>query len=164
MSQFRFRLAALQRYREHLRDVCRQQLADLLSRDAELVQRRDAFLEQRAWLLSEMRDLQQQSSLNVDQQATRRYHAGQLVADARQAETQRQQLMELIATCRQRLVLADQGVKVLEKLEGKQLQEFDFRQEQHEAREREETWQAAKLIEGRPSSGATQTTDFGAIP
>jgi hypothetical protein len=147
MAQFRFRLAALQRYREHLRDVCRQQLAELLAKDAALVQQRDAYLEQRTGTLREMRDLQQRTQLDVDQQAARRYHAGQLVVDARLIEWQRQQLAELIAASRQKLVLADQSVKVLEQLSDKQRQEFDYRQEHVEARLSEEAWQAGKLIE-----------------
>jgi flagellar export protein FliJ len=146
MPQYHFRLAALQRYREHLRDVCRQELAALLAQDAALAQQRDEFLRRRTELLAEMRDLQQQASLNVDHAASRRYHAGQLAADARLAEWRRQQLAALVAACRQRLVLADQGVKVLERLSDKQRTEFEAEQEKQESRQREEIWQAGQLV------------------
>jgi flagellar biosynthesis chaperone FliJ len=146
MPQFRFRLAALQRYREHLRDVCRQQLAALLAQDAALVEQRDESLRQRTEMLRELRDLQQRPALNVDQAAARRYHAGQLAADARTTEWRRQQLAGLIAACRRRLVLADQGVKVLEQLSEKQRTQFEAEQEKQEARQREELWQAGQLV------------------
>uniref|UniRef100_A0A7C4LK87 Flagellar FliJ protein n=1 Tax=Schlesneria paludicola TaxID=360056 RepID=A0A7C4LK87_9PLAN len=140
-----FRLAALQRYREHLRDVLRQQLADLLSRDAALTRQRDDCLERRAEMLRQMRDLQQRPTLEIDAAALRRYHASQLTAEARRLEVERQQLAGLIAACRQRLILADQGVKVLEKLADRQREEIERSREHKEAREREEAWQAGQF-------------------
>jgi hypothetical protein len=145
MAQFHFRLAALQRYREHLRDVCRQQLAELLARDAALEQQRDELLRQRSTNLHEMHELQQQPRLDVDPAAARRYHAGQLAAEANRVEWQRLQLGGLLTACRQRLVLADQGVKVLEQLSDKQRLEFETQQEHRESRQREEVWQAGQL-------------------
>jgi len=147
MPQFQFRLAALQRYREYLRDVVRQQLAELVARDAALAAQRDDVLTRRASTLHEMHELQQQSPLDVDQAAARRYHAGQLAVEARGLEWQRQQLAGLVSACRQRLVLADQGVKVLEKLADRQRQEFDRALERQDTRQRDEAWQAVQLVQ-----------------
>lgn len=149
MPAFRFRLQSLLQYRESRRDLCRQFLAQLLEQDAELVRRRDAFLAERAAVLEQMADLQSQSPISVDQVASRRYRAGQLAMDARRVELEREQLGQQIALCRQALVKADQGVKVLEQLAEKQQEEFLAHLERQEARAREEAWQAGRLIRDR---------------
>jgi len=146
MTQFQFKLAVLQRYREHLRDVIRQELAELLARDAELARERDDALERRFETIHQMQQLQQQAALNVDQTAARRYHAGQLTAEAFDADMRRQQLVPPIAACRDRLIRADQSVKVLEQLADKQRREFESRLERTEERQREEAWQAGQLV------------------
>jgi hypothetical protein len=168
MPRFRFSLAAVQRYREHLRDVVRQELAQLLARDATLIEQRDEFLRHRAdniremqildeFLrhradnIREMQILQQQARLDVDQTAARRYHSAQLTSEASRVEWQRQQLSTVIANCRERLIRADQSVKVLDQLEEKQRAGFTQVMEAQEARDCEEAWQAGQL---RRASGA----------
>lgn len=142
MTGFTFRLAAVLRYREQQRDALRQELTALLIREAELIRQRNQRLEQRAELLRQMSTLQQQPRWEIDPTAARRYHATHLLGEVRQLEWQRQQLTEQIMNCRQRLVLADQKVKVLEKLAQRQREEFEKQRELTETREREEAWQA----------------------
>jgi flagellar export protein FliJ len=142
---FRFRLQSLLNYREHRRDLCRQRLADVLAEDAELIRQREAVLAARGELLNQLQALQQQPRLEVDPMAARRYHAGQLAAEAARLQQSREQLAVRIAQCRQELIQADQAVKVLEQLADKQRQEAADDQERRESREREEIWQAGQL-------------------
>ncbi|HUQ69433.1 MAG TPA: hypothetical protein VM165_07925 [Planctomycetaceae bacterium] len=142
---FHFRLQSLLNYREHLRDLCRQRLAEVLAADAELVRQREAVLTTRGEMLTQLQNLQQQPRLDVDQAAARRYHAGQLAVEAARLQAARETLAEQIAQRRQEVVLADQGVKVLEQLADKQRQAAAEDQERREGREREEIWQAGQL-------------------
>jgi hypothetical protein len=144
---FRFPLQSLLNYRDHLRTLCRQRLAEVLAEDAELVQRRDATVAAREEMLVQLQQLQQQRRMDVDQAAARRYHAGQLAAETIRLECQRAQLADRIAQYRQALILADQGVKVLEQLADKQRQAHAEDQERRESREREEIWQAGQLTQ-----------------
>ena len=145
MAQFRFRLQALQQYREHQRDLCRQLLAEALHEESELLRRRDLLTREREQILTEMGALELERRVNVDQAAARRYHAAQLQADVRQIDADRQRLAQRIQLCRQALSKADQGVKVLEKLAEKQKLEFLQGVEKAESREREEGWQSGRI-------------------
>jgi flagellar biosynthesis chaperone FliJ len=140
-----FRLQALLTYREHLRDLCRQKLAELLAAEADLVQQRQAVLTRREQMLTELQDLLTRPQVDVDQAAARRYHAGQLAAEAARLAAERERLAAGIAEARQLLVKADQGVKVLEQLADKQRAEARLDLDRRESREREEIWQAARL-------------------
>ena len=98
--------------------------------------------------LTEMRDAQQPGALvDVDMVVTRRYRAGQLTAELLAAAQQRRELADQISLCRQALVKADQGVKVLERLSEQQLAEFLQLEEKKASREREEIWQAGRFRE-----------------
>lgn len=146
MARYQFRLAALQKYRESLRDQCRQILAQWLQRDAAAIAEQQRLTAEREQQLSEIRDAQQSGNqVNVDKIVTRRYRAGQLTAELLAVAQQRQQLAIQISLCRQALVKADQGVKVLERLSEHQLAEFLQVEEAKASREREEIWQAGRL-------------------
>lgn len=145
---FQFRLAALLKYREKLRDQCRQVLAQWLQRDADLTVEQQILETERELQLAEM--LSEQTStaaIQVDRLASRRYRAGQLSAELSVLAERRRELAGQIALCRQALVKADQGVKVLEQFSDRQRAEFQAAQEKHEAREREEAWQAGQWLE-----------------
>lgn len=145
MARYQFRLAALQKYRESLRDQCRQILAQWLQRDAAAIAEQQRLTAEREQQLSEIRDAQQLGNqVNVDKIVTRRYRAGQLTAELLAVAQQRQQLAVQISLCRQALVKADQGVKVLERLSEHQLAEFLQVEEAKASREREEIWQAGR--------------------
>ncbi|HET6423832.1 MAG TPA: hypothetical protein VFG20_09130 [Planctomycetaceae bacterium] len=167
MPRFQFRLQSLLTYRESRRDLVRQYLAQMLAKDHELETERQAILDQRTALLIEMQALQQAQQLNVDHAASRRFHAGQLSLEAELIAQQRQRLGEQIAQCRQALTKADQNVKVLEQLSEKQLAEFLVQDEQRQAKQREDAWQAGKLAQAawkRPGSFDEFSLDEGNQP
>ncbi len=147
MPRFQFRLQSLLNYRESRRDRVRQYLAQMLVKDQELEAQRQDILDERTAVLAEMQQLQQAVTLNVDQAAARRFHAGQLTIQAEIVAQQRQRLGEQIAQCREALVKADQNVKVLEQLHEKQLAEFSATDEQRQSKQREDAWQAGKLAQ-----------------
>lgn len=144
MARFQFRLASLLKYRENLRDQCRQVLAQWLQRDADLFAEQQALEQEREQQLGEMRSEQSDSTrLSVDKVMARRYRAGQIAVELSALAERRRELAVQISLCRQALVKADQGVKALEQLAEKQWQEFLETEEKHQSREREEIWQAA---------------------
>lgn len=148
MARFQFRLAALQKYRESLRDQCRQILAQWLQREAAVIAEEQRLTEERAQQLAEMREAQQAGKpLQVDHVAARRFRAGQITSELAAVAEQRQELAKQLDLCRQALIKADQGVKVLDRLSEKQLAEFLETEEKQAAREREEIWQAGRFRE-----------------
>ena len=66
----------------------------------------------------------------------------QLSGNLGEIDGRRADLAGQIVLCRQALVRADQAVKSLEKLAGKQQAEFIYHEERGETRALEETWQA----------------------
>lgn len=143
MARFQFRLASLLKYRESLRNQCRQMLAQWLARDAELIAEQRSLEQERERQLSEMRSEQSDASrLSVERLIARRYRAGQISADLSSLAERRRAVTEQVSLCRQALVKADQGVKALEQLADKQFAEFLLTDEQRQAREREEIWLA----------------------
>lgn len=148
MARYQFRLASLQKYRESLRDQCRQILAQWLQRDALMIAEQQRLTSERERQLAEMRDAQQSGTLvDVDKVVARRYRAGQLTAELAATDRQRKELAVQISLCRQALVKADQGVKVLERLSEHQLADFLRLEESKASREREEIWQAGRFRE-----------------
>ncbi len=139
-----FKLAPLQRYREHQRDLCRQLLAQAIADDATLRAQQDELTASREQLLAEIAAMQQQQRLNVGEAAARRYHAARLQGQVQAITIQREDVARRIQLCRQTLVKADQGVKVLEKLEEQARTAAEQLREHKESREREEAWQAGK--------------------
>jgi flagellar protein FliJ len=124
MAKFNYRLATLQRLRELERD-------ELKSRLAEAIQAQAILDEQLRQLQAEVDTLQQLrrtsltgGSINVNQLlAAQRYHQVLLGQQA----TMRQQAQLLAAEADRRraaVVEADRGVKVLEKLRDRRLEEF----------------------------------------
>lgn len=145
MPRFQFRLAALQTYRESLRDQCRQVLAQWLQRDAALVDELQRLDTEREQQLEEIRGEQMGTArMGIDRMSARRYRAGQLTAEMQGVQEQRQTIAVQISLCRQALVKADQGVKILEQLAEAQFAEYRQDQEKRESREREEIWQAGR--------------------
>src|SRR5579871_4396155 len=144
-------MAALLKYREHQRDLCRQLLAEAIAEDQALFDQRGRFEAQRAQQLEEMRQLTAEPVVDIDRSAARRFHASQLSVEILLVENSRVQVAKKIAERRHHLVLADQKVKALEKLSEKHHEEYAAEQERRTARELEETWMAAHLLESSES-------------
>ncbi len=147
MARFVFRLAALLKYRESLRDRCRQALAQLLQQDAALAHEQQRITDERQHQLNEMQTEQFLERIAIDKLASRRYHSGQLSAEIQRVVMQRQEVAKQLSLCRQALVKADQGVKVLEKLSERQLTEYLQAEDRKEARALEEAWSAGRFGE-----------------
>src|SRR5438552_1327276 len=124
MARFQFRLAALLKYRESLRDRCRQALAQLQRQDAELAAEQERISDERERQLEEMRQAQFAGRIEVEKLTSRRYHSGQLTNEIHRVVQKRQELAQQLTLCRQALIKADQGVKVLEKLSERQLSDY----------------------------------------
>ena len=143
MKNFRFKFAALRKFRENRRDLCRQLLAQLFADDTRLIDEKSKLEQTRLSQLEELRQLAFQGPVDVDRVSARRYHAGQLVGEMRVADHQRSLLAKQIELCRTALAKADQDVRILEKLEERQRAEFRNEQERREQLELHDVWLAA---------------------
>ncbi|GIX04517.1 MAG: hypothetical protein KatS3mg114_0386 [Planctomycetaceae bacterium] len=138
------RWSALWKYREHQRDVARQQLALVCQRQQTLEEHLAELLRQRQQMLQEMNQLQALSPLPVDALSWRRYHANRLLGEIRQVEQAIRQVQEEVLACRARLVAADQQVKMLERLRERWQVAEAARTERRSQLDREEQWQASQ--------------------
>ena len=147
MRQFKFKLAALLKYRVYRRDMCRRLLAEVMADERAVVERITKFQASRTQALDELRAMGRGGRINVDRTIARRYYAGQLFAEIQMAERQREVIRQQLDLCRQALILADRDVKALEKLEARQRDEF-LREEEHRAgRELDDVWLSAHARE-----------------
>jgi flagellar export protein FliJ len=147
MSRFVFRFETLLKYRQHRYDLVVTLLGQLMSDDRRLVEQRVELEATRLGQLDEIRELANHATFNIDQAAARRYYAGQISGEIQQVLRQRHVLGEQITQCRQALVKTNQDVKVLEKLEEQQQQEFHTEELRKSGRELEETWFATHAME-----------------
>lgn len=148
MPQFEFSLEALRKVREHHREQCLQVLAEVLSEDARLAEAQARLERERGRLQLELRQIQGDRAINVDQLAQRRVYAAQLLERSHDLERQRRALAERIADCRSALVQADREVKVLEQLRERQFAAFQLEHERRAALEAEDVWRSSRLAFG----------------
>jgi flagellar export protein FliJ len=143
VPKFQFKLETLLNMRRGRRNQCRQVLAEVLRRDAELAAEMERVVQERLGQLQELRDLNSSRELNIDATSARRYFAGQLTSEIAGLDRRRNIVAAQLEFCRQTLVKADQDVKALENLKDKQLTEFSQLQERRAQRELEDSWSAA---------------------
>ncbi len=147
MSQFKFRLQTLLNYRCRRRDECREALAKVLMRAAELEAEQERMTQLRIDQLQHLRELNNAAELNIDAAAARRFYVGQITAALSQLGRQREMVAAEIDLCRQTLVEADRDVQVLERLSEKQQAEHEFTLARAGQLELEECWSAARSQE-----------------
>ncbi len=147
MKDFQFKFQALLNYRKYRRNLCRLYLAEVLANERELISQRHSLERDRSNQLDELRDLSREGDINIDRSASRRFFAGQLIGEMQLVDTNRSLIAQQLVLCRQTLSKADQDVKVLEKLEEKQREEFRYYEERREAHELEEVWMSGHLKE-----------------
>ena len=147
LKLFQFKFQALLNYREYRRNLCRFYLAEVLANDRELVSQRRSLERNRSNQLDELRDLSRGGDVDIDRSASRRYFAGQLTGEMQLVDRNRSLIAQQLDLCRQALSKADQDVKVLEKLEEKQREEFQYNEERREAHELEEIWISGHIRE-----------------
>jgi flagellar protein FliJ len=144
---FVFKLRSLLEFRKHRRNLCRQLLAQILADEATLLAERQRVLASREQQFAEIRELSRQGHVTVEAAIARRYHSGQLLVVLRTIEERRRLVGQQLQLCRETLVKADTEVKVLERLEDRQRQEFEYHAERRNQFEREDAWMARRLLE-----------------
>jgi flagellar protein FliJ len=147
VNGFVFPLAALLKYRKNRRDHCQRLLAQVLADEAKLVAQRDKFLFERQRQFEEIRNLSRSGKVSVEGTSSRRYHSIRLLAQVRGVDERRHLIAQQLQLCRQALCKADAEVKVLERLEEKQLATFLYHAERRAQHEREDAWVALWLLE-----------------
>ncbi len=147
MSGFVFPLRSLLDFRRHRRDLCRQLLAQVLADEANLLAERQTALASRERQFEEMRGLSRKGRVVVEAAISRRYHSGQILLQVRVIEEKRRLVGQQLQLCRDALIKADMEVKVLERLEVRQREEFAYHAERHNQFEREDAWMARRLQE-----------------
>lgn len=144
MKKFRFRFESLLRFRKSRRDQCCQILSKLFADLEKLRLDKRKTIGHRLDQLSELRDLSGKGKLDVDRVTSRRFHAGQLLADIESIEQQQDMLDGQIEMCRKVLTEAEREVKVIEKLREKHQADFVENRERLERIELEQTWLGSK--------------------
>ena len=142
MRKFVFKFETLLKFRKSQRDLCLQQVAQVLDADQSMQVEHASLEQNRLEQLDQIRKLGQAGELDVDRTVSRRLYSVQLSSEIRLVEHKRHELARLLEGSRQALVKADQKVKVLEKLNEKQWAEFLYAQERKTARELDEVWLA----------------------
>jgi flagellar biosynthesis chaperone FliJ len=122
-------------------------MAQVLADEAALAAERQAALASRQRQFEEIRGLSRSGRVVVEGAASRRYHSGQLLVLLRTIQEKRRLVSQQLQLCREALVKADTEVKVLERLEERQRQEFEYRAERRNQFEREDIWMARRLQE-----------------
>jgi flagellar export protein FliJ len=147
LKEFQFKFQALLNYRKYRRNLCRLYLAEVLANDRDQISQLRSLERNRSSQLGELRDLSREGDVNIDRSASRRYFAGQLTGEMQLVIRNRSLIAQQLILCRQALSKSDQDVKVLEKLEEKQREEFRYDEERREAYELEEVWMSGHLRE-----------------
>lgn len=124
-------------------------LASLLADEWTLRNRHRELQRRREEQFEEIRRLRQSGGVDIDRSASRQFYAGQLNAEMRLVDRNRETLAGQLDLCRQALVEADRAVEILEKLKEKQQAEHRYEQERRAAREMEDVWLARHVHGGR---------------
>jgi flagellar protein FliJ len=128
MPTFRFRLSAVQRLREAVRDERRASLAQAYQADTVLEAKLQGLEREAADLRSGYRGAAQPGSVDVDRLIDTHRHALVLQLDRQHCLRQRELLAGEIERRREALAVAERDVRVLEKLREKHCQRFDEQQ------------------------------------
>jgi flagellar FliJ protein len=147
MKRFRFRLQPLLDVRRQARDRVLAELAEAVQAEAAIVAEveRLSALQQR--VSDELRDAGKPGQVDVDAIVTRRGYQLQLTVEQAAAGKALEWAARKTAAIRQRLVQADQQVKVLEQLADKQQQAHFAEHLAREQKELEQAWLAKHLGE-----------------
>jgi flagellar export protein FliJ len=121
MARFKFRLKTLRRLREIHRDEQRGRLATAFEAERILQQQRDELAAEAAHHLESQRAAMREGAIDVTRLLTTQRYQLALEAQARVLAEQAAKLAEEVERRRQALVEADREVRVLDKLEERQL-------------------------------------------
>jgi flagellar FliJ protein len=152
MAKYKFRLATLQKVREARRDRDRAALAEAFRAEQLLAERRAELSAEAAELQALQRSAVAEPVLNVNRLLeAQRY---ELVLNARGAELAQQQAMLAVETerRRQQLVEADREVRVLERLDERQLRDHRRREERALVKQLDEVAGRRRFTRGNSDS------------
>ena len=140
MSGFRFRLAAVLKHRETLRDTARVAVGTArAARDGAAANVERARTDRTA-TADELRTLSATGRLDVDALAARRLHAGRQNADLAAASRSLAEADAALATARTALDTADRNVRALEKLRDRDRAAFAAKERRAAERALLEGW------------------------
>jgi flagellar protein FliJ len=138
-----FRLNKVLEVRRHVRTQRRNDLAAILAEEQLLIDQRDELSQQRAKQVQEIGQLGQQSTVDVEATARRRYFTGVIDVRLMVLGQQIQQMAEFVEKYREALIEADRDVKSLERLEEEHFSAERYSEERRTEHELSEQWQAA---------------------
>ena len=136
---FQFRLQTLLELRARTRDTARQNLADALAAQREIDARRNEV----SGDIREHEDRSRQLAtgrINVAQLNRQRHYLTHLGQTLRDSEKEAAEVAKVVEQRQNELAIAEQEVRLLEKLRDKQSEEFYRGQEKKAELQREEAW------------------------
>lgn len=143
---FQFRLQALLELRTRTRDAARQKLADALASQREVDARREQMSLDIRQHENQVRDLGT-GQINIARLNRQRHYLTHLGQQLRTSQQEATEAAKLVEQRQSELAIAEQEVRLLEKLREKQSDEFYYEQEKKAELQREEAWQNSRLIE-----------------
>ncbi len=132
---FQFRLQSVLKLRQHERDVQRQLFAAASDLRTAKIAERNWLMEDRIAVLNELRSMNDDHSWPVAQVVHRQRHAEQLLRELAIAEADVVEADAQLEICLNRLILADRAVRGLERLEERQLADYQITQARIESQE-----------------------------
>ncbi len=123
MARFRFRLNTLRRLREMHRDEQRSRLATAYEAERILQEQRDGLAVESTELAKTQRELMTRGRVDVNELLTAQRYQLALDAQSRTLAAQAAKLAEEVERRRMAVMEADREVRVLDKLEERQLQQ-----------------------------------------
>jgi len=149
MARFRFRLQTLRRLREIHRDEQRARLATAYEAERILAEQRASLVAESIGLADSQRGLMRQGALDVNQLLSYQRYQLALESQSRTLAEQAVKLAEEVERRRQTLVEADREVRVLDKLEERQRQQYREQAQRAETKVLDEVaathWEAPEL-------------------
>ncbi len=143
---FHFRLQALLDLRTRTRDAARQHLADALASQREVESRRDQMTLDIREHENQVRELGT-GRINIGRLNRQRHYLTHLGQKLRTSQQEATDAAKLVEQRQSELAIAEQEVRLLEKLREKQSDEFNYEQEKKAELQREEAWQNSRPIE-----------------
>ncbi len=150
MAAFRFSLASVLGLRKRKRDECRRDLAKAIEQLKELENKNQAVLSEQHELMGHLREESALGEIDIDIISRCQMHLSELKMAYHKNLAECDQARNSAGQCRARLVLADQEVKALEKLEEKQRDEFRREQTKQILKEQEDVLSAIRLRKPMP--------------
>lgn len=152
MAKFHFTLAPLLKLRSHERDMKREALARTLGELQRLQTKVTDNEQTQNSALQQLQSLSAAGKVDINGCAQLRYYLSFLKREAVQLADAVRKYQPDVEQAREELVLADQAVKALEKLQTKQQTAHQFETQKREQLQLEDLWQAGQQVLGKNSS------------